>query len=68
MGQRSSSGTGSVWSPLQVLHSNFFKHPRHHLFIWINRLFATSSHGTCFAWPLIVLFFLPNITHEVAQT
>ncbi|TMQ25918.1 MAG: fibronectin type III domain-containing protein [Nitrospirae bacterium] len=65
IGQRSSSGTGSVWSLLQVLHSNFFKYPRHHLFIWINRLFATSNCGTRFASASIVLSFLPSITHEV---
>ena len=41
------------------------KHRHNHLIIWINRLAATSTHGTCFAFASIVLFFLPSITHEV---
>ena len=65
MGRRSLSGIGSVWFPLQVLHSNILKHRHHHLIIWINRLAATNTHGTCFALASIVLFFLPSITHEV---
>lgn len=68
MGRRSSSWTGSVWSLLQALHSNIFKFPRHHLIIWINRLIATSNHGTCFAQSLIELYFMPGTTHEVDQT
>jgi hypothetical protein len=68
MGRRSSSVMVSVWSPLQVLHSNIFKYPRHHLIIRISCIAATSNRGTRFAVDSVVLFFLPSITHEVDQT